>query len=635
VIALSKMKPIIVMLVCTAIFAACDAAPDGVPGIPTATLTPYIIEVTATPQATPVGSATITLTPTGPTSDAPPLDTPTSMPTPTIAASPDPIVTATPPAASPAPKPVYPPSPTWMPLPENNLLANPGFEGKGRKVNEANIVVSEGWQPFFCAQPQTIDCYASRFEGTQSGNPEGLMMDRPVYFVTDTGGRVRSGASGQAWNCPYRTCRGGVYQTIATTPGQICEVGVRAQSWSTATNKNSSDLRTADDLRASTWYLRVDPTGGTNAWHSIVEASRPFSYEDHTYDQFAHIAMRFTAESDRATIFIENIRLWPFMHNESFIDDAYVHCGDPIPYTIPVDAKSLVKIGEFSVVAEHVPWERKDLGDFVRVGDEIWSYHQFENNILRAVSSDGIHWSFDNTNLLEPGPAGSWDDADVAQPTVIYDEDSKLFHMWYLGNRRGGDLFHNMFGKAISPDGIHWQREGSGPVLTSGAPGAWNEERIDGPEAIKVDGLYRIYYTGSQLQPDLIRQIGCDISYNGLDWAACVGNPIMRPRPDIAAFEGLELEQPSIVYAHGVYIMAFSGFLGPQGENFGIGLAISSDGLHWQRLTKGEPLVPLKGGVESTTNPTLLLSEDGNVLYLYYRETGGEFNLWSAPITLK
>jgi predicted GH43/DUF377 family glycosyl hydrolase len=204
-----------------------------------------------------------------------------------------------------------------------------------------------------------------------------------------------------------------------------------------------------------------------------------------------------------------------------------------------------------------------------------------------------------------------------------------------MGTRKGGDLYHNMFGKATSADGIHWQREGSGPVLDSGAPGAWNEERIDGPDVLKVDGIYRMYYSGTQLQPKLIRQIGCENSYNGMDWAACAGNPILRPRPDIAEFEGIELEQPSIVYTHGVYIMAFTGFLGPQGENWGIGLAISTDGLHWQRLTKVEPLVPLKKGVTSTNSPTLLLDDTGSVLYLYYRETGGEFNLWSAPITVK
>ena len=84
------------------------------------------------------------------------------------------------------------------------------------------------------------------------------------------------------------------------------------------------------------------------------------------------------------------------------------------------------------------------------------------------------------------------------------------------------------------------------------------------------------------------RQIGCRSSTDGINWTACPGNPQMTPRPSFAPFEGNELENPNPIYHDGLWLMAFTGFGGPQGTHFRLGLAASFDGQNWEEAFKGD-----------------------------------------------
>jgi predicted GH43/DUF377 family glycosyl hydrolase len=59
----------------------------------------------------------------------------------------------------------------------------------------------------------------------------------------------------------------------------------------------------------------------------------------------------------------------------------------------------------------------------------------FDWSIGYATSSDGRHWDKDTTHnpVLEPGLSGSWDDTYVGQSSVIFNNDSTQFNMWYGG----------------------------------------------------------------------------------------------------------------------------------------------------------------------------------------------------------
>lgn len=290
---------------------------------PTASLTPTPTNtLTSTPTLTPTltPTATNTLTPTA-TNTPLPTSTPTSTPT----------INPNPPTATPT-NTFTPSGPTATPMPGStvNRFNNPGFEGTWRPVIFNEVNVFSGWEPFYCDQPYTAQkCPAER---RGDGNPLDLQMGRPEFKPTDVSNRIHGGKYAQQWFCFFRACRAGVYQTIATTPGEVCEVTAYVQSWSAADEYGTdgkaftSDTATADDRANSTWFIKVDRSGGTNAFASSVSISSPFGYDTGHYDKYVQIRYSFTASANKATIFFENLRLWPLAHNDNYIDDVAVRC---------------------------------------------------------------------------------------------------------------------------------------------------------------------------------------------------------------------------------------------------------------------------------------------------------------------
>ena len=58
-----------------------------------------------------------------------------------------------------------------------------------------------------------------------------------------------------------------------------------------------------------------------------MEISRGFGYLDDIYDNYVRISYIFEATGTQATVFIDNLRLWPMARNVNYIDDAVVRCN--------------------------------------------------------------------------------------------------------------------------------------------------------------------------------------------------------------------------------------------------------------------------------------------------------------------
>jgi len=214
----------------------------------------------------------------------------------------------------------------------DNLFDNPGFEGGARTVTFGEITVLNDWEPWYCDPPFTdercdnpIPCEDGQTVGC---NPPEVKMRRPEYKVTDLDSRVHSGNTAQQWFCFYGTCQAGVYQRIETDPGDRCVVGAFIQSWSnTGDGDIESDIDTDDGKNNSQWRIRVDLEGGTDPFDGdFVESGRVGGQTAH-YDKYVEISMTFTAEDDRTTVYFENLRLFPIVNNDSYIDDAYAYCN--------------------------------------------------------------------------------------------------------------------------------------------------------------------------------------------------------------------------------------------------------------------------------------------------------------------
>jgi predicted GH43/DUF377 family glycosyl hydrolase len=113
--------------------------------------------------------------------------------------------------------------------------------------------------------------------------------------------------------------------------------------------------------------------------------------------------------------------------------------------------------------------------------------------------------------VLERGPYMSWDEQDAADPYVIRLE--PYFYMYYLGQDRAR---RQRLGVARSPDGIHWEKLRSNPVLDSGNNGAFDADGLGEPAVWQYLGFYWMLYTGRDAAEN--RRLGMARSTDGVRW---------------------------------------------------------------------------------------------------------------------
>ena len=109
-----------------------------------------------------------------------------------------------------------------------------------------------------------------------------------------------------------------------------------------------------------------------------------------------------------------------------------------------------------------------------------------------AISDDGYDFK---RVVAEPVlvPEYSWEKKSVMNPHVIYDEEEKVFKMWYSA----GDIYEpDVLGYATSTDGIKWIKNET-PVLTpNNDKEALDSFKIGGCDVHKINNEYIMFYIG-------------------------------------------------------------------------------------------------------------------------------------------
>lgn len=101
----------------------------------------------------------------------------------------------------------------------------------------------------------------------------------------------------------------------------------------------------------------------------------------------------------------------------------------------------------------------------LRIGDKwhMWFTGQARGHswIGYAVSDDGVGWSRvgDQPVLFSERP---YEGPSVMNPFVMWDEDARLFRMWYAA---GEQYEPNVLAYATSKDGVHWDKLPANPVF--------------------------------------------------------------------------------------------------------------------------------------------------------------------------
>ncbi|MCB0304800.1 MAG: T9SS type A sorting domain-containing protein [Calditrichaeota bacterium] len=123
-----------------------------------------------------------------------------------------------------------------------------------------------------------------------------------------------------------------------------------------------------------------------------------------------------------------------------------------------------------------------------------------------ATSTDGIHWSkYADNPVLTYGVPGEWDENGAELPTVIFDDISQTYQMWYTGQKTG--LLYDV-GFATSTDGINWTKSSDNPVLENGFAGTWEGLSVIYPKVIFHDNQYKMWYCGINNAANFIFRIG-------------------------------------------------------------------------------------------------------------------------------
>jgi predicted GH43/DUF377 family glycosyl hydrolase len=200
---------------------------------------------------------------------------------------------------------------------------------------------------------------------------------------------------------------------------------------------------------------------------------------------------------------------------------------------------------------------------------------------------------------------------------ILYD--NGLYKMWYEGitNSATGSVWY-----AESQDGLSWNTIVTSPVLTKGVTGTWDSYMVYISAVVKVGSVYKMYYTGRHYYNDDI-STGIAFSTDGIHWTK-------NASPIIGITAGyFHFNFTDVIIKDSTYYGYF-GYSTTDNTTDGgvIGVAISTDGLSWNRQSILFPTLPWESG--SVGSPSVIY--DGGMFKMIYQNgIGTGFGMATSP----
>jgi predicted GH43/DUF377 family glycosyl hydrolase len=226
----------------------------------------------------------------------------------------------------------------------------------------------------------------------------------------------------------------------------------------------------------------------------------------------------------------------------------------------------------------------------------VWEKYS-SNPVIREWSFD-----YDDPNALKY----------ALDPTVMYDSTEGVFRMWFISQPYGGTGF--FVSTALSPDGQEWFLSFENPVMRTSLSG-FDVQSLQSPKVLRDGDEYKMYYTGFDNVG--ITRIGLATSIDGVTWQKYSGNPILAP--DSAGWDSRLIGWSDVLKKDSTYYIWYNGDSLGGSHWSGIGLATSSDGVHWTKHP-GNPVFQGGGtgwdGFEVAT-PTVVFKD--SLFYMVYQ----------------
>lgn len=221
---------------------------------------------------------------------------------------------------------------------------------------------------------------------------------------------------------------------------------------------------------------------------------------------------------------------------------------------------------------------------------------------------DGVE-TYEKNGLCAPG-------ALVRKDTV------HLFYQTY-GNGPKDAICH-----AYSTDGIHFTRNNTNPIFRP--TGDWNNGRAIDAEISFYKNQYFLYFATrdpeGEVQMQGVATAPAETDFSKSDWKQASDSSILKPE---LTWEGKCIEAASIVEKQGILYMFYAG--GYNNDPQQIGLASSSDGIHWERMLQ-KPF--LANGQEGEWNqsesghPDIFKTKNGKYYLFFQGNNTGDGQSW-------
>lgn len=172
--------------------------------------------------------------------------------------------------------------------------------------------------------------------------------------------------------------------------------------------------------------------------------------------------------------------------------------------------------------------------------------------IFHAVSEDGVRFTRTSDEPVLRVDE-DWEITSVMCPSVLWDEQKRLFRMWYSG---GEQYEPNAIGYAESEDALRWRKHAGNPVFQADPGNPWEQHKTTACQVFYHEGWYRMFYIG--FHNEHYAQIGMARSRDGVTgWERSACNPIIAP--DEGAWDGDACYKPFVLDMDGRWMLWYNG----------------------------------------------------------------------------
>jgi predicted GH43/DUF377 family glycosyl hydrolase len=258
--------------------------------------------------------------------------------------------------------------------------------------------------------------------------------------------------------------------------------------------------------------------------------------------------------------------------------------------------------------------------DLLRRGDTFFLYFRGQRDghdrigvaTIPADQFDGATWHVHPTPVIDVGPPGSWDSEHALDPATVEVEGRIFLYYSAVSPLCPPSVAPRCVCAATSTDGFHFTKHPGNPVIIGGG----------GPEVVWRDGVFHLYYW-REVPGRNGFELHLATSTDGFDFTPHPANPVLPVGP-AGAWDSHTVETPRITAEDGVFYLFYSGSDRHDDYPAHAGLATSRDLVHWTKsprnpvFARGEAAAWDEGAIWFTT-----VERVGDRYYLWYEGYGG------------